>query len=205
MNVCCSMGFPGCPADGGDQKLDVAVVEPGERVAEVGGDAVGEAGGDPEHPLLSSGEGRPVSRALMAAGQSMSAIGLPLPGLGQTVMNRSAKSSRSSQGWAMRKLGCGRQAKAPVGVVEQCGGDAIGRVTGGPLRRGGRRGRRCRRRSVCRGRWRRPVGPSGRAWRCCPALKIPLWAAFTAPMWWCVKAPQRWWLRGFGGGAGGCG
>jgi Protein of unknown function (DUF2637) len=43
-------------------------------------------------------------------------------------------------------------------------------------------------------------------YRCCPALKIPMWAAFTAPMWWCVKAPQRWWLRGFGGGvAVGCG
>ena len=41
---------------------------------------------------------------------------------------------------------------------------------------------------------------------CCPALKIPMWAAFTVPMWWCVKAPLPWWLRGFGGGAaGGCG
>jgi hypothetical protein len=42
--------------------------------------------------------------------------------------------------------------------------------------------------------------------RCCPALKIPMKAAFTMPMWWCVKAPLPWWLRGFGGGAAdGCG
>jgi hypothetical protein len=36
--------------------------------------------------------------------------------------------------------------------------------------------------------------------QCCPALKIPMWTAFTVPMWWRVKAPLPWWLRGFGGG-----
>jgi len=51
--------------------------------------------------------------------------------------------------------------------------------------------------------WREAAGQLpglGVAGRCCPALKIPMWTAFTVPMWWRVKAPLPWWLRGFGGG-----
>ena len=39
-------------------------------------------------------QGRLVPRAATAEGQSTTATGLPLPGLGQTAMNRLAKSSR---------------------------------------------------------------------------------------------------------------
>jgi integrase len=47
-------------------------------------------------------EGRLVSRALIAAGQSTRAIGFPLPGPGQAVMNRLAKSSRERDPEAIR-------------------------------------------------------------------------------------------------------
>src|ERR1700678_930189 len=39
----------------GDQPCDVLVVEAGEGVLEIDGDAVGQAGGDPQHPLLTPG------------------------------------------------------------------------------------------------------------------------------------------------------
>jgi hypothetical protein len=37
-------------ADGGDQQVNVALVEAGDAVAEVDGDAAGEAGCEPEDP-----------------------------------------------------------------------------------------------------------------------------------------------------------
>jgi len=40
--------------DGGDELLDAAVVESGDGVAEADGDAVGDAGGEPEGPLFSA-------------------------------------------------------------------------------------------------------------------------------------------------------
>jgi len=48
------LAFSGCVFDSGDELLDAAVVESGERVAEVDGRAAGDAGGEPEGPLFSS-------------------------------------------------------------------------------------------------------------------------------------------------------
>ena len=47
--------LPGCPADGRDQKLDVAVIQPGDRFLEVDGDTVGQARGDLQHSPLAPG------------------------------------------------------------------------------------------------------------------------------------------------------
>ena len=41
-------------ADGGDQQVNVALVEAGDAVAEVDGDAAGEAGCEPEDPSFAS-------------------------------------------------------------------------------------------------------------------------------------------------------
>jgi hypothetical protein len=55
MNICWSRDFVGCAADGRDQELDVVVVQAGEGVLEIDGDAVGDACRDLQHPLLASG------------------------------------------------------------------------------------------------------------------------------------------------------
>ena len=55
MNITWSGDFPGCAADGRDQELNVAVVEAGEGVPEIDGDAVGHACRNFQHPLLASG------------------------------------------------------------------------------------------------------------------------------------------------------
>jgi hypothetical protein len=44
VDVCCSRSFSGCVADGGDEERGVVVVESGDGVAEVDGDAACEAG-----------------------------------------------------------------------------------------------------------------------------------------------------------------
>lgn len=53
-----SCRFSGCLADGRYQELDVAVLEAGEGVAEVNGNAVGDACRDLQHPPLASGAGK---------------------------------------------------------------------------------------------------------------------------------------------------
>jgi hypothetical protein len=42
-------------AYGGDQQVEVALVQAGECLAEIDGDAVGQAGRDLQHPLLAPG------------------------------------------------------------------------------------------------------------------------------------------------------
>jgi aspartyl/asparaginyl-tRNA synthetase len=54
LNEASFLGVSGCVFDGGNELLDAAVVESGERVAEVDGCAAGDAGGEPEGPLFSS-------------------------------------------------------------------------------------------------------------------------------------------------------
>jgi len=49
--------LPGSVEDRFDQEADVAVVDPGDGAAELDGDISGEAGSEPEHPLLPSGAG----------------------------------------------------------------------------------------------------------------------------------------------------
>jgi hypothetical protein len=44
-------------ADGGEQVAEVAAVQAGDGIAEADGDAAGEAGGEPEDPLLAAGAG----------------------------------------------------------------------------------------------------------------------------------------------------
>jgi hypothetical protein len=71
--------FPGCVADGGEQPLDVAVVEAGSGVAEVDRDAGCEAGREHEYAPFSSGAGQSVAaergdRAVPVDGRQQGAV-----------------------------------------------------------------------------------------------------------------------------------
>src|SRR2546427_10243187 len=46
------VSLSGCMEHGPDQQLDVGVVDTGEGVPEIDGDATRQTGGEPEHPLL---------------------------------------------------------------------------------------------------------------------------------------------------------
>src|SRR5712691_525815 len=50
-------------ADCGDDEADSGLVESGERVVEVDGDAVGDAGGQPQYPVLAAAEASEVAAA----------------------------------------------------------------------------------------------------------------------------------------------
>jgi hypothetical protein len=84
-------------ADGADDEADVCVVESAERVVEVDGDADGDAGGQPQYPVLPAAAGQePVSRLVMAACQSMRASSVAPSDSEVPVVMKRAKSGRRS-------------------------------------------------------------------------------------------------------------
>ena len=86
----------GCVLYRGDEQGGVAFVEAGDGVTEADGGAACEAGGQQEDASFASGAGSsPACRAVMAASQSMAAIGVvPSVMLVPVSMNRLVKSSR---------------------------------------------------------------------------------------------------------------
>jgi hypothetical protein len=96
--------------DGGEHEFDVAVVELGESVTKVYGDAVGDARGQTQDSLLALPEqGRaPALRAVIAFAQSTSAIGVvPSVMLVPVSMKRSGYSGTVSTPWRAARSSCG--------------------------------------------------------------------------------------------------
>ena len=88
-------------ADGADDEVDAGLVEAAERLVKVDGDAGGDAGRQAQGPVLPPLQGScPVSRAVMAACQSISASSVT-PSVSEVpVRMKQVKSSRCSQ-WVL--------------------------------------------------------------------------------------------------------
>src|SRR6202042_2382060 len=125
MKICWSVEFSGCAEDGRDQELDVAVVEACDGVPEVDGDAVGQACGDLQHPLLASGAGKAGVRGGDDGGPVDDGYRLAAAGAAVDGDELAGEVGPLQPGLGDEELSGGCQAAAALGVVAQRGSDAV--------------------------------------------------------------------------------
>lgn len=109
--------------DRGDQPCDVLVIETGDGVTEVDGEAVGQAGGDPQHPLLTSGAGKTRSQGGDHGGLVHHGDLLPGADGGVDGDEPAGEVISVEPGLVDEELGGGFEAVKPLGMGPEPGGE----------------------------------------------------------------------------------